>query len=132
MGAISDKFGRKPVLLFGLTATSILVLVMSFFTDFISLAIIISVIGFTSGAIWIVGPIISAEAVEPVKRGAAIGAYRTFFDLGSFVGPILMTAIMTKYNVKTTFYIASGFLFIVIPLVTRLHETKRQIEKAVK
>jgi MFS family permease len=76
----------------------------------------------TSGAILIVGSVISAEAVEPVKRGTAIGAYRTFFDLGSFVGPILMVAVMTRYDVKTTFYISSVLLCITIPLVFRLKE----------
>ena len=124
MGSISDKMGRKPVMLFGLAATSILVIVMSFFTSFISIAAIIALIGFTSGAIWIVGPVITAEAVEPMKRGAAIGAYRTFFDLGSFIGPIIMTAVMTEYNVRSTFYLASGLMIITIPLVLRLRETK--------
>lgn len=125
MGSISDKLGRKPVLLFGLTATSILVIIMSFFTTFATIAAVISIIGFTSGAIWIVGPVISAEAVEPTKRGAAIGAYRTFFDLGSFIGPIIMTAVMTDYNVKTTFYLASALMILTILLVLRLKETKR-------
>ena len=124
MGSISDKMGRKPVMLFGLAATSILVIVMSFFTSFVSIAAIIAVIGFTSGAIWIVGPVITAEAVEPMKRGAAIGAYRTFFDLGSFIGPIVMTAVMTAYNVRSTFYLASGLMILTIPLVLRLRETK--------
>jgi len=125
MGTISDNLGSKPVLLFGLGATSILIIFMSFFTSYSSIAAIIAVIGFTSGAIWIVGPVISAEAVEPVKRGAAIGAYRTFFDLGSFVGPIIMTAVMTEYNVKSTFYLASALMILTIPLVFRLKETKR-------
>ena len=131
MGAISDRLGRKPVMLFGLSATSILVIVMSFFTSFISIAAIIALIGFTSGAIWIVGPVITAEAVDPMKRGAAIGAYRTFFDLGSFIGPILMTAVMTEYNVRSTFYLASGLMILTIPLVIRLRETRRLSDEVI-
>lgn len=121
MGIISDKVGRKPVLVFGLIGTSILGVVMSFFTSFAAIAGIIAFIGFTSGAIWIVGPVISAEAVEQSKRGAAIGAYRTFFDLGSFVGPILMTAVMTNMNVQTCFYLAAFLMLITVPLVSRIN-----------
>ena len=104
---------------------------MSFFTSFVTIAGIISLIGFTSGAIWIVGPVISAEAVESAKRGAAIGAYRTFFDLGSFIGPIIMTAVMTEYNVTTTFYLASALMILTIPLVLRLKETKRVTDEII-
>ena len=123
MGSLADKIGRKPVLIFGIAATSILVVVMSVFTSLTMISVTIAVIGFTSGAIWIVGPVISAEAVPPQKRGAAIGAYRTFFDLGSFIGPILMSLIMTEYNVFYCFYLAAVLMFLTIPLVMITKET---------
>jgi len=123
MGSISDRIGRRPVLMFGLTATAIMVVVMSFFYTFFTLAAVICVIGFTSGAIWIVGPVISAEAVDSSQRGAAIGAYRTFFDLGSVIGPILMTAVMSGYGVKYCFYIAAALLLVNVPLTYMIEET---------
>jgi MFS family permease len=125
MGSLADRVGRKPVLMFGILGTSIMVALMSFFNTLTSISIIIAIIGFTSGAIWIVGPVISAEAVESQKRGAAIGAYRTFFDLGSFIGPIIMTAIMANYDVMYTFYLASGLMFITLPFVFGLSETSK-------
>jgi MFS family permease len=125
MGSLADRIGRKPVLLFGIAATSVLVVVMSFFTSIITLSVVIASIGFTSGAIWIMGPVISAEAVPPQKRGAAIGAYRTFFDLGSFIGPIVMAFIMTEYGIVYCFYLAGGLMFITLPLVMMIKETER-------
>ena len=123
MGSISDRVGRRPVLMFGLAATAILVTVMSVFSTFLTMAAVICVIGFTSGAIWIVGPVISAEAVEQSQRGAAIGVYRTFFDLGSLLGPILMTAVMTGYGVKQCFYVAAALLLLNVPLTYLMDET---------
>jgi len=120
---ISDRVGRRPVLMFGLAATAILVTVMSVFSTFLTMAAVICVIGFTSGAIWIVGPVISAEAVEQSQRGAAIGVYRTFFDLGSLLGPILMTAVMTGYGVKQCFYVAAALLLLNVPLTYLMDET---------
>jgi DHA1 family multidrug resistance protein-like MFS transporter len=122
MGSISDKIGRRPVLIFGLAATAILVTVMSIFYTFLTMAAVICVIGFTSGAVWIVGPVISAEAVDSPQRGAAIGVYRTFFDLGSVLGPILMTAVMTGYGVKRCFYVASALLLLNVPLTYLMDE----------
>jgi len=123
MGSISDRAGRRPVLMFGLAATAVLVVVMSVFSTFLTMAAVICVIGFTSGAIWIVGPVISAEAVDKSQRGAAIGVYRTFFDLGSVLGPIIMTAVMTGYGVKKCFYVAAALLLLNVPLTYLMGET---------
>jgi len=123
MGSISDRIGRRPALMFGLAATAVLVVVMSVFSTFLTMAAVICVIGFTSGAIWIVGPVISAEAVDQSQRGAAIGVYRTFFDLGSVLGPIIMTAVMTGYGVKKCFYVAAALLLLNVPLTNLMGET---------
>lgn len=123
MGSFADRIGRKPVLLFGLIGTSTLIIVMSGFTTLLTISAIIAIIGFTSGAIWIVGPVVSAEAVSPEQRGAAIGAYRTFFDGGSLIGPIIMAAVMTDYGVKPCFYLAAGLMLVTVPFVFMIKET---------
>jgi MFS family permease len=123
LGSFADKVGRKPVLLFGLIGTSLLVLVMAHFTSLLMISGVIAIIGFTSGAIWIIGPVLSAEAVEPEKRGAGIGAYRTFFDAGSLIGPILMAAVMTDYGIFNCFYLAAGLMLITVPFVMMIKET---------
>lgn len=125
MGNISDRMGRRPVLTFGIISTAVLILVLNFLTAYYAMALIICVIGFTSGSIWIVGPVISAEAVQPNQRGAAIGTYRTFFDLGSVFGPIIMTAVYTVYGVSYCFFLASGLLFLIVPLALLIKEERR-------
>lgn len=123
LGHVADKFGRKPVVLFGLIGTSILVIIMAGFTRLITISFIIAIIGFTSGALWIIGPVLSAEAVIQEKRGAAIGAYRTFFDGGSLIGPIIMAAVMTDFGIRYCFYLASGLMLLTAPLVLMIKET---------
>jgi ACDE family multidrug resistance protein len=122
MGAVSDRVGRKPVLLFGVGATAVLIAVVSVVTAFTGLVVIIFLLGITTGAIWIVCPVLAAEAVEPHQRGAAIGTYRTFFDLGSILGPIVMSALLESYGIALCFYLASALLFANLVPVLRLSE----------
>ena len=124
MGSIADKIGRKPVLLFGVASTAIMTLVLNFSSGIMLSAIILFCIGITTGAIWIVCPVIAAEAVEPENRGAAIGTYRTFFDLGSILGPIIMTFVMGVYGTPTCFFLSAIFLAVAFVPCLKIGETK--------
>ena len=110
MGFISDRIGRKPVMLFGLGATAMLIASLIFISSFWGISTVIFLLGITSGAIWIVSPVLASEAVEPDLRGAAIGAYRTFFDLGSILGPIIMSFVFEGYGIVPCLYLAAGLL----------------------
>ena len=123
MGSISDRIGRKPVLLFGLASTAVLVTALNFTTSFLAIAAVILLIGVTTGAIWIVCPVLAAEAVDPSQRGAAIGTYRTFFDLGSVLARARMTtAIMGVYGVAACFYVSAALLVVNIIPSLRIRE----------
>jgi MFS family permease len=125
MGSIADRIGRKPVLLFGMASTAIMAVVLNFASGIFMTATVLFCIGITTGAIWIVCPVIAAEAVEPENRGAAIGTYRTFFDLGSIFGPIIMTYIMGAYGITTCFYLSAVLLAIAFVPCLKVEETKK-------
>jgi DHA1 family multidrug resistance protein-like MFS transporter len=128
LGRASDIFGRKPVLIFGIVSTSLFMMVLSSVTSFTSLAGLLAIVGFTSGAIWIVGPVISAEAVDPSKIGAAVGVYRTFFDLGSVLGPIVMMDVFAVYGVTSCFYLGAGFLLASVSMALLIKPRKPKPE----
>jgi len=86
--------------------------------------IILFFIGITTGAIWIVCPVLAAEAVEAENRGAAIGTYRTFFDLGSIFGPIIMTYVMGVYGSSVCFYLSAVLLAVAFVPCLKVVETK--------
>jgi len=126
MGSFSDRMGRKPVLTFGIVSTAVLIMAMNYVTGYFALVALICVVGFTSGAIWIMGPVLAAEAVKPHQRGAGIGVYRTFFDLGSVFGPIIMTAVLAAYGIAYCFYLSAGLLLISAPLALMIRESRGQ------
>jgi MFS family permease len=48
----------------------------------------------------------------PSIRGLAIGLYRTFFDLGGFVGPFIVTIIVDSYGYTIVFYVMAGLMLL--------------------
>jgi MFS family permease len=123
MGSIADRIGRKPILLFGVASTAAMTVVLNFASGIIMTAVILFCIGITTGAIWIICPVIAAEAVEPENRGAAIGTYRTFFDLGSIFGPIIMTYVMGIWGIPVCFYLSAVLLTIAFVPCLKISET---------
>ena len=124
MGPISDRIGRRPVLLFGLIATGILIVLLRYAYSPILIAATIFLIGLSTGAIWIVSPVIASESVRGELRGAAIGTYRTFFDLGSIIGPIIMSTLSEEFDMALCFYIASAILLMNVPLALMMREVE--------
>lgn len=125
MGSIADRIGRKPVLLFGMASTAVMAVVLNFASGLLMTSAVLFCLGITTGAIWIVCPVIAAEAVEPENRGAAIGTYRTFFDLGSIFGPIIMTYVMGVYGITTCFYLSAVLIAIAFVPCLKVEETKK-------
>ncbi len=124
MGYIADKIGRRPVLIFGLAGTAIMIVSLSFVSSFLGIIAVVSILGITTGAIWIICPVLAAEAVDPSLRGAAIGVYRTFFDLGSILGPIIMTWVFSINGIALCFYLSGALLFLNLLSSLSLKETK--------
>ncbi|MCD6263501.1 MFS transporter, partial [Candidatus Bathyarchaeota archaeon] len=124
MGSVSDKIGRRPVLLFGLAATGLLSLALGHASSVPFIAATIFGIGVSTGAIWIVSPVIAAESVRPALRGAAIGTYRTFFDLGSILGPIIMSVINEALGREMCFYVAAAIFFVNLIPALWMKETR--------
>jgi MFS family permease len=125
MGTISDRIGRKPILLFGTLGTAIMCIFLNFAVGFTMVGVTMFLIGITTGAVWIICPVIAAEVVDPDHRGAAVGTYRTFFDAGSVFGPILMIWVMEAYGNSMTFYLSSILLLAVFIPCLWLRETKK-------
>ena len=120
MGTRSDRVGRRPVMMLGLTLSAVLVLLLNFAGSFLAVAVIFFGIGASVGAFWIVAPIVAAESLTPALRGIGIGTYKTFFDLGSIVGPIIFSALSASSGFSVCFYLASALIVVNVALSSRI------------
>ncbi|WP_236993902.1 MFS transporter [Methanomassiliicoccus luminyensis] len=89
--SLSDRLGRKPFLFSSLLFGGIVAAMIPLATDLLTFAVIMSALGFALGLSGSVGAYVT-DVAPPPDLGGAMGIFRTMGDLGSFIGPIILTA----------------------------------------
>lgn len=126
-GTLSDKMGRKKVLLGGLGIGVIALLGITIFTGFYPLLVLMFMNGVFWGIVYGVVPAYIADAVPDEVRGIGIGTFRTFMDMGGLIGPMAMSAIAdTIGGVQGyiyTFYTGIAMILGLIAITMTLKDT---------
>lgn len=132
MGYLSDRFGRKIILVPGMLFNAVIVLLMASFGEGVPLIILLILLGafFYSDQ-----PILTASALDVVGSGVAtttLGAL-SFARFGlSAISPIIAGSLYDAYSMDTVFYyVASLMIFSAIVLAfTKLKSPDRTAEHA--
>ncbi|HEX6626699.1 MAG TPA: MFS transporter [Gemmatimonadaceae bacterium] len=90
-GRFSDKYGRRPALLIGLTAAGIAYLVFAFATSIWLLLLSRLVQGAGGGTVGVIQAYV-ADSVEPQNRAKALGWLSAATNVGVAIGPALGSA----------------------------------------
>jgi DHA1 family tetracycline resistance protein-like MFS transporter len=106
IGNLSDKFGRRPVLLCSLLGFGIDYLFLAFAPTIGWLFVGRLITGIT-GASFTTASAYIADISEPEKRAANFGLVGVAFGLGFIIGPVI-GGILGKYNVQYPFLAAAG------------------------
>jgi DHA1 family multidrug resistance protein-like MFS transporter len=115
-GNISDRFGRKPVLMVGFTIRLAGVLLFTISGDMLVLLLSGLVSGIGEGLTMTTCLALLTDIVPHAARGGAVGLYRTFMDIGGFLGPLVFMVAYDDYSPLTPFYAAAGLCVINIVL----------------
>ncbi len=110
IGNLSDKYGRRPVLLCSLVGFGIDYLFLAF-APTIGLLFIGRIIAGFTGASFTTANAYIADISEPEKRAANFGLVGVAFGLGFIIGPVI-GGILGKYNVQYPFLAAAGLAFL--------------------
>ncbi len=106
IGNLSDKFGRRPVLLCSLLGFSVDYL-FSAFAPTIAWLFVGRVVAGITGASFTTASAYIADISEPEKRAANFGLVGVAFGLGFIIGPVL-GGILGKYDVHYPFIAAAA------------------------
>lgn len=108
-GSLSDRRGRKVVLVPALAATGIIAAAMGAAHGAFMLLALTALLGITTGYARPGPTSIVADVASPQARGVAVAGYRTAADVGALVGPILVGVIAQAFGYGPAFVAVGAF-----------------------
>lgn len=118
IGRLSDKYGRRPLLLFSIAGTAVSFFMMAFAPTAGFLFLARALDGFTSGNIPVAFAIIS-DSTKPEGRAKAFGLIGATLSLGFIFGPAI-SALTVGFGQSVPFIVA-GIITIIATLLTAVY-----------
>ena len=132
LGARSDKYGRKPVLLISVFTSFLSSLIMGL-GNTVTIYIIWRVVnGIAAGNISTIQSILTDISPDKKERTNSFALFGMIFGLGFIIGPAL-GAWFLQWGIRMPFFASAGISFINMLFIIRwLPETKKVLNKAKK
>ncbi len=116
-GALSDRYGRKLMVLRASYAGAVVLTLMGFVTNVYQLAILRFVQGIFTGTVSATTTLV-ASTVPKERSGMALGSLQTAVFLGVSLGPLLGGLAGDQFGYRSSFLITGGLLLLSGVLVT--------------
>jgi MFS family permease len=127
MGRISDRWGRKPIIVAGLVLCAVSFAAIPLLTSFAPLLVTALVFGLGEAFVTSSTAALVADVCQEKHFGAAMGTFGTIFDVGHATGPILAGLLIARFDFFISFAILAAILLIAIPVfVLGVDEGKKQ------
>lgn len=134
-GSLSDRVGRKIFMLASLLLSAGIIVLLPFTADVLTFTVLMVALGFALGLTGSIGAWVT-DVAAPAQLGTAMGVFRTVGDLGSLIGPILLTFLLgpTKAIDALPFLVTAVVLLGATAIVVRARDPAREraIKKAVR
>jgi MFS family permease len=118
IGRLSDKYGRRPMLVVSITGTALSFILMAFAPSAIFLFIARALDGLTAGNIPVAFAVIS-DSTKPEERARAFGVVGAAFNFGFIFGPAI-AAFTVGFGSAVPFIIAAGITTLAV-IITALY-----------
>ncbi|RLG92359.1 MAG: hypothetical protein DRO36_01800 [Candidatus Hecatellales archaeon] len=117
IGKLSDRVGRKPIMVFSMVGFMVAFSAYAFIWSFIQAFPIQALEGLTWAAMGAAATAFIADHASPEKRGWAMGMYERTWFMGWIIGPVLGGYIADVFGFKTTFLTGSILLVVGLALM---------------
>jgi predicted MFS family arabinose efflux permease len=118
LGALSDRIGRKPVLVPALIIVAVLTALSGIAKDYESLLIVRGLLGLAEGPVWATMAALIGESSSERTRGANVAVVLSGGTIvGLAIAPVLVTQIASIISWHAAFFVAGGPVLVVGVLV---------------
>ena len=122
-GKLTDTIGRVPVMIFGSLVCVVCSLLYPVLTTVSGFLLLRFFHGFSTGFKPTATSAYGADVVHESRRGEALGALAIGYTLGSSIGPLLGSWMVTSYSYPVMFYVSAGFALGSVGILYNIRET---------
>lgn len=116
MGRISDRHGRKPLILVGMVACAAAIAVIPMIGEFLLLLLPALLFGFGEALVTSSTAALVADICKEKHYGTAMGVFGTIYDIGHASGPILGGLLIGAFGFQTAFLVIAILLILSMPV----------------
>ncbi|MBI3058546.1 MAG: MFS transporter [Deltaproteobacteria bacterium] len=109
-GWLSDRLGRKPMILVGLALCALMLPLVVLAEGFFSLLVLSSIFGLGVAIVTPSTTALVADLAKAGRMGSAMGVFGTIWDSGEAAGPILAGFLVASISYFNGFLIISGVM----------------------
>lgn len=129
IGIISDRLGRKNIMVLGMIGLALTTVAFTFAKSFASLLLIRLLQGIAASATWMVGPALIADMYPPKERGGKMGLAMAGNSFGFLFGPVAGGFLYDWGGYAAPFWLSA--LITVLVLLATILVIKEPEERAV-
>lgn len=130
LGFLSDRIGRKKVMLLGVACFIVGPIVYSFSTEPLHLLPAQIILGLAKAATFSIGFVYISELAPLDRRSFAQGLYLTSMGMGFTLGPLVGGLSAKALGYAASFYLSSGFALCALVLLLLLPRMKEEKAEA--
>ena len=116
MGKISDRWGRRPLIVAGMFLCALPMAIIPQLTGFVPLMIAGAFFGMGEAFVTSSSAAMVADYCQARHYGAAMGTFGTIFDIGHASGPIVTGLLVASLGYGPAFIIVASLLIFSVPM----------------
>ncbi|MEA2076036.1 MAG: MFS transporter [Euryarchaeota archaeon] len=131
-GVLSDKLGRKRLLIASFLLLSAVLLVFFLNTHLYALIVLQIAFGFAMAPAWVISEAFIKDISPVDRRGEFRSVFGTFANAGMFIGPVIGGLLADQFNIRTPYLFSALLLLASLLLVFKLKDYNRNSTRNAK